>query len=234
MRWRRLTRPAASWAGPPRNELERLVADRPSDIVVLQQCVGLAEKEGDLTELRLRFQRQLATVSRDSHDHLVGLLLQLGEIDEAMQLWQHEAAAAKGLKRLLELTDNLLFYKQAERALPTVARALATTRATGRRCIAKGSRWPSSNEPTRPPQRFQAILDLRLPDNQLSALISPGDGAPLAEGSILDSITKDAERRLHRLDAVPLIRQAVGVDPATSSERPFGRPAISARPGLPR
>ena len=216
--------------GTARNELERLVADRPSDNVVLQLLVGLAEKEGDLTAA-LRFQRQLAKASpRDSLDHLVSLLLQLGETDEAMQLWEREAVAAKGVKRILQLTDNLMFYKQAERALPTIARVLRDHPRNWEALYREGMCLAQLKRGEDAARRFQAILDLRLPDNQLSALIAPGDGEPVTEESILDSLTLDAEHAfIDRIHAIPMIRQALGLDQIAEPIKGMWTPAISVR-----
>ena len=115
---------AAGDLGTARRELERLLAERPADVALLQQLTALAEKEWDLTAA-LGFQRQLAKVApRSAQDHLVSLLLRLGEVDEALAIWQREAAAAQGTRRLLDLTDNLLFFGQTERALPLIVRVL--------------------------------------------------------------------------------------------------------------
>ncbi len=208
-----------------RAELERLLADRADDVVVLQLLVALAEKEGDLTSA-LGYQRQLVKLTPgESKPHLVGLLLGLGDKAEAIQLWREEAASAKAVDRLLELTDNLLFFEQPEEALATISRVLRDHPQDWEALYREGVALVRLKRRDEADRRFKAILDLHLSENQVSALISPKDAAASRGGSILDSLSPDDDQAFRdRLTAVPMISQAVTLTPATNGPQVLWTP----------
>jgi tetratricopeptide (TPR) repeat protein len=214
--------------GTARGELERLAAERPGDVPLLQQLVALAEREGDLAAA-LQFQRQLAKISpRDSQDHLIALLLQVGDVDEAMRLWEHEAGSAQEMNRLLELTDNLLLFGQAERALPTILRVLRDQPRDWEALYREGLALATLKRYDEAAQRFQAILDLRLRDDELSRLIGPRGGfdGGTAEASPLDARSQDDERAFFdRLAAIEPIQEATGLSPPSARRKQLWTPA---------
>jgi predicted Zn-dependent protease len=213
---------AAGDLGTARRELERLLADQPGDMTLLHQLATLAEKEGDLPGA-LRFHQQLAKVApRASQDALVGLLLRLGEVEEALLIWQREAAAAQGTRRLLELTDNLLFFGQAERALPVISGVLRDRHQDWEVLYRAGVALASLKRPDEAARRFQAILDLRHPDDELSVLLAASAGS----GSGSKSQPRDNDRILwDRLRSSSRIRQEVGLDARDPSRKTFWTPA---------
>ena len=153
---------------------------------------------------------------------MVSLLLQLGEIDEALLIWQREAAAAQGTRRLLELTDNLLYFGQVERALPLIVRVLRDRPQNWEAIYREGVALFVSKRPEEAARRFQAILDLDRPDDELSVMLAPTAGS----GPVATSRNKDADQALwDRLSLTGRIRQEVGLDARDQSRKTFWTPA---------
>jgi tetratricopeptide (TPR) repeat protein len=211
---------AAGDHGTARTELERLLATDRTDLLLLQQLVSLAEREGDL-DAAVRWQQQLAKAAPAQHEpRLALLLLKSGAVEEAAVLWQRLAGREKATNRLLEMTDNLLLFGQYERALVLTERLLRERPRHWEGLYREGLALASLERPAEAAQRFRAILDLRLADDEPSELLQPArQAAGRATGP------KPVEFPLRdRINAADKARQAAGLQVQSSAQRAFWPP----------
>ena len=225
--------------GSARAELERLLAADTRDTRLLQQLSKLAEEEGDL-ETAARYQKQLNRAGP-----------QRRRLVAAGAALRPQRRARGGRGRLVEdglgqerAPPDLRGDRQPARPEETRSRCSRSpnrwcgkTRTTGRRSIARASRWSIDGSTTWPRERFQALLELTTSDDELSALARSRSKDPKlkaaehAPSALRQTTGLPIEQRLAQ---VSMIRRATTLDNRTDpcqSDVAGGVGARRLRPG---
>jgi tetratricopeptide (TPR) repeat protein len=216
---------AAGDLGTARQELERLLALNAQDTAILQQLSFLAENESQL-EAAVKYQRQLAKLSSspEARNRLAILLLHADAVEEATGIWQQLANDEKQPQRLLQMIDNVLLFGRHERALPLLERILRERPKDWEALYREGFALVGLEKYADAARRFQAILELRLPDEKLSVLLQPDSGTKATRAGSRPA--KLAELPLQdRLDRAYQIRLETGLQRRPSSQRDLWTPA---------
>ncbi len=159
---------AAGDLGTARQQLERLLTENSRDTQLLQQLAKLAESEGD-TAQALKYQRQWAKAAPNNHDAQLGLaqmLVKAGESDEAAAIWVKLVADEPQPHRNLQAIDSLLGHGKFDTVLAVTRRLLAQKPGNWELLYREGVALAELHRQDEAGQRFQAILDLRLPDDE--------------------------------------------------------------------
>ncbi|HEY7326940.1 MAG TPA: tetratricopeptide repeat protein, partial [Gemmataceae bacterium] len=162
---------AAGDLGTARQQLEHLLAENSRDTQLLQQLSKLAESESD-TAGALKYQRQWAQAAPNNHDAQLGLaqlLVKAGEADEAAAIWVKLVADEPQPHRNLQAIDALLGHGKADAVLAITRRLLAQNPANWELLYREGVALNELQRPDEAVQRFGAILDLRLSDDEEGA-----------------------------------------------------------------
>ncbi len=162
---------AAGDLGTARQQLERLLTENSRDTQLLQQLSKLAESEGD-TAGAVKYQRQWAQAAPNNHDAQLGLaqlLVKAGESDEAAAIWAKLVADEPKPHRNLQAIDSLLAHNKPDTVVAITRRFLAQNPANWELLYREGVALTDLQRPDEADQRFQAILDLRLSDDEEGA-----------------------------------------------------------------
>jgi tetratricopeptide (TPR) repeat protein len=163
---------AAGDLGTARQQLERLLTENPRDSQLLQQLSSLAETEGDLSAA-VKFQQQLLKIApgKDSQARLAQLLVRSGETEEASAIWVQLIAGEQEPHRVLQAVDSLLAHGKHDTVLAITERLLRDHPRDWEVLYREGAALMGLEKPESAAQRFQALLDLHLPDEELAAQI---------------------------------------------------------------
>ncbi|MBX6312290.1 MAG: tetratricopeptide repeat protein [Isosphaeraceae bacterium] len=159
--------------GTARQALERLLAANARDTVLLHQLSSLAEAEGDIAAA-IKFQKQLNDLapSDEGKVRLAQLYVRSGEADEAEAIWTSLATGDQEDHRVLQIIDSLIAHSKPETVLALTERLLHKDpnhwEAIYRQAVALAAiEGRSADAET----RFRALLDLRVNDDEPSALV---------------------------------------------------------------
>ncbi|HZV06513.1 MAG TPA: tetratricopeptide repeat protein, partial [Gemmataceae bacterium] len=159
---------AAGDLGTARQQLERLLAENARDTQLLGQLSQLAENEGD-TALALKYQRQFVQAAPNNHDgrlRLAQLLVKSGESEEAATIWVKLVADEPHPHRNLQAIDAVLANNKPETVLAITRRLLSQKPGDWELLYREGAALGALNKTDEAKQRFQALLDLHLNDDE--------------------------------------------------------------------
>ncbi len=204
--------------GNARTELEKLLTDDTRDTQLLTQLVKLCESDGDL-DVAVRYQQQLnkSSPGKEGTMRLAGLLMKAGEKDEATALMAQLTENEKDPEVVLKSIDSLLTQKQFEQALTLVEKLVRDQPKNWELLYREGAALAKS-KPEEAAQRFEAILALKLKDDEpsLAAKSAAKKAAKPARGQVAMNpfaMQQQQQHSLqHRIEHVHTIRQAVKLD----------------------
>jgi tetratricopeptide (TPR) repeat protein len=217
--------------GAARRQLEPLLGDNPRDTQLLRQLSGLAESEADLAGA-IKYQRQLAQVApgKEEEGRLAQLLVRAGETEEAGAIWVRLAGQEKEFTNVLLAAQHLLANGKPDAALTLTTRALQDHPRDWEALYLEGVALERGGRPAEAERRFQAILDLRLPDDELS-IFQKGQKPAARRPSPRPGAAAPVDFPLQdRLSTTMQIWQATGLNPTGypiyfSSQATFWTPA---------
>lgn len=160
---------AAGDYGTAGQELARLLSQNPNDTQLLQQLSTLLESEGDVAEAA-KYQRQLAHLapSRDAETRLATLLSRAGQMEEAGAIWQHLTEKEEQPERVFKAIAVLMNSGKNETALAITERLLRE-QPNNWEALYHEVALLAADKPQKAAARCQALLDLRLDDDDLNA-----------------------------------------------------------------
>ncbi|MBI3863250.1 MAG: DUF1583 domain-containing protein, partial [Planctomycetia bacterium] len=152
--------------GTARQELERLLSQNNRDTQLLQQLSNLAESEGDMV-VATKYQQQLlvAAPGKENQMRLANLLMRSGETDEASNVWVRLTTEETEMEKVLPSIDSLLAHDKQETALLIIDRLLRDQPKNWELLYRAGAAVATAR-PAEAASKFQAILELRLPDDE--------------------------------------------------------------------
>jgi tetratricopeptide (TPR) repeat protein len=222
---------AAGDLGTARQQLERLLAENARDTQLLGQLSQLAESEGD-TALALKYQRQFVQAAPNNHDgrlRLAQLLVKSGEAEEAAAIWVKLVADEPQPHRNLQAIDALLAHNNPQTVFAITRRLLAGKPGDWELLYREGAALGALHRTDEARQRFQALLDLRLADDEEGALLAHQKTQKWNRVSTKSSNTTTATTNVNQTtynpDEVPLaartesvwqVRAYTGLDPRYS------------------
>ncbi|HTU93977.1 MAG TPA: tetratricopeptide repeat protein, partial [Gemmataceae bacterium] len=159
---------AAGDLGTARQQLERLLVENARDTQLLGQLSQLAENEGD-SALALKYQRQFVQAAPNNHDgrlRLAQLLVKAGESEEAAAIWVKLVADEPQPHRNLQAIDTVYANNKPETVLAITRRLLAQKPGDWELLYREGAALGTLKKTDEASQRFQALLDLRLSDDE--------------------------------------------------------------------
>ncbi|HEY2251920.1 MAG TPA: hypothetical protein VGH74_12700, partial [Planctomycetaceae bacterium] len=184
--------------GTARQELERLLTQNTRDTQLLQQLSKLAETEGDLTSAA-KYQQQLLTNApgKENQMRLAQLLMRSGETDEASNVWVRLTSDETDPEKVLPSIDNLLGHEKRDTALLIIERLLRDQPKNWELLYRAGAAL-ANEKPDEAADKFQAILALRLPDDE------PGVQAQARAKQAQSRPPTAAARNVARFQSIPL------------------------------
>jgi tetratricopeptide (TPR) repeat protein len=159
--------------GTARQQLERLLSENSRDTQLLQQLSKLAENEGD-TAQALKYQRQWAQAAPNNHEAQLGLaqlLVKSGDSDEAATIWVKLVADEPQPHRNLQAIDSLLSHGKFDTIVAITRRLLSQKPNNWELLYREGIALAKMDRQDEAAQRFQALLDLRLSDDEEGAAL---------------------------------------------------------------
>jgi tetratricopeptide (TPR) repeat protein len=203
---------AAGDLGAARRELAALLGTNPRDTQLLRQLTGLAESENDLAAA-ISYQRQVVKVapSKDEEGRLAQLLLRHGEGEEAGAVWARLAAQEKEATGILLAADHLLANGKADVAQTLAERLLRDHPRHWEALYRQGVALALADRPAEAQRSFQAILDLRLADDEPSLFQNQKTNKPPPQPARAGARAPREFPLEDRLTAVFQIQQAVGL-----------------------
>ena len=134
---------------------------------MLQQLSTLSETDGDLANAA-KYQRQLNDIAPNDEGaaRLAQLYLRSGEANEAEAIWAKMAGGKQELHRVLQTVDNLLATDKPQTALGITDRILRDHPGHWEGLYREGEALAALEKTADAAQRFRAILDLRLLDDE--------------------------------------------------------------------
>jgi len=153
--------------GSARNEVEKLVRENPRDTDLLRQLVNLAEAEEDFSNAA-RYQRLVNSLSPSTagSQFAAQLHVQAGEITRAEEIWEGLTLDTAGFQASLKAIDSLIGHGQNEVALTLTEKLLRTRPNHWELLFRAGVALARQNRTADAEQRFQALLALRLSDDE--------------------------------------------------------------------
>jgi tetratricopeptide (TPR) repeat protein len=202
--------------GMARSELERLLSANARDTQLLQQLSKLAEEEGDV-ESAAKYQKQLNELAPtdEGATRLAQLYVRFGDVDEAQAIWSKMAAGQKETHRVLQALDSLI-GNDKPKAVQEIAEAMVLKdprdwEALYRQSVATAN-LPKPDDAAR---LFRALLDLRLDDDEKSAIVKARKRDPKlqASGARPSRLGQPQTSPLEdRINNVQQIRMATGLE----------------------
>ncbi|MES2789222.1 MAG: DUF1583 domain-containing protein, partial [Planctomycetota bacterium] len=218
------THQSAGDFGSARVELERMLTPETRDTPLLQQLAKLAEAEGD-SQAAIKYQEQLNKLSPKKENllQLAQYLSQAGETQQAAQLQLKVLLDEKDSDRLLKSIDMLLQRGQNEEVIQVTERLLRDQPRNWEYLYREGVALVTKH-PERAEERFQQILALNLPDDELSEagkakLKQPAGQKPnMSSTSIPARLVRSFSnpllaRYFERSQAASMLRYSTGIDP---------------------
>ena len=195
--------------GMARQELERLLSENSRDTQLLLQLSKLAESESDLSGA-VKFQEQLARLApgAETEYRLATLLSQSGSPQEAAAILVRLAVKEEDKEKLLRNVDSLLAGDQKETALAVLEPKLRENPTDWELLYREGLAL-SAAKPEEAARRFEAILGIALPDEELSAAGKARHAAQRRTGGAAASASREV---LSRLDYAYQVQAAVGLN----------------------
>lgn len=215
--------------GTARLQLERLLLENTRDTHLLGQLSTLCDQEGDLASA-VKYQRQLIASAPNNYDHqlrLAQLLTRTGESEEAADIWVKLVANDTEPHRNLSAIDSLLTAGKSEAALAVLSRLLARKPGDWELTYREGAALTAKGKPDEAAHRFQALLAMKAPDDDLSAITrnqikqarkkapaAPNPNQPVAYNPYVAARTEEwnAPPLTRRTQNVYRVRSAVGMD----------------------
>lgn len=159
---------AAGDFGTARAELERMLSPETRDTPLLQQLAKLAEAEGDYPSA-IKYQERLIKLapSKEQEMQLAHYLTQSGDNEQAGQLMVKIALDEKDPDKLLKSVDSLLQREQKDEAMMLLERMRRDQPRNWEYMYREGTAL-FAKQPDAALARFQEILDLNLPDEEMS------------------------------------------------------------------
>ena len=184
--------------GTARQELERLLTQNTRDTQLLQQLSKLAETEGDLTAAA-KYQQQLLTNApgKENQMRLAQLLMRSGETDEASNVWVRLMSDETEPEKVLPSIDSLLAHDKRDTALLIIERLLRDQPKNWELLYRAGAAL-ANEKPDEAAARFDAILALRLPDDE------PGVQVQARARQVQSRPPTASARNAARFQAMPL------------------------------
>ena len=157
--------------GSARTELERLLATNTRDTQLLQQLSKLAEEEGDL-ESAARYQKQLNELapSDDGASRLAQLYARYGELEEAQAVWSKMASGKSDAHRIFGAIDSLLANQKPQPVMEITESMIRNDPRDWEALYRQGLALQELDKPAEAAQRFQALLQLHVGDDEKSAI----------------------------------------------------------------
>ncbi len=202
--------------GNARQELEKLLTDDTRDTQLLTQLVKLCETDGDL-DVAVRYQQQLnkVTPGKEGTLRLAGLLMKAGESVEATALMAQLTADEKDPEQVLKSIDSLLNTKQFEQAL-TVVSKLTREQPKNWELLYREGVALAKAKPEEAAQRFEAILTLKLKDEEPSlaakSAAKKAAKSPRSQMAMSQAAMQQQHSMQYRVQHVHTIRRAVNLD----------------------
>ncbi len=158
--------------GTARAQLEKLLTENNRDTHLLGQLVALCESEGDIAAA-VKYQRQLNAAAPNNYDHqlkLAQLLTRTGDADEAAEIWVKLVAGESEPHRNLASIDQLLGAGKYDAGLAILSRMLVQKPGNWELLYREGSALAARGKDAEAAVRFNAILALKLSDDELSEI----------------------------------------------------------------
>ena len=208
--------------GTARVQLEGLLAANARDTALLKQLAKLAEDEGDLPAA-VAFQKQLCEVAPDGESarRLVQLALRSGEFDVAEAVWSKSTEGDQDLSRVLSALDDLMTYGKYEAVLATTSKLLRKDPGNWEALYREARALQALDRPEEAARRFQDLLEIRLRDDEPSAIVKARQKAPPATtGTAASTAALPMVERIgvrFRQTITLNIRAYFGLEPGSSS-----------------
>ncbi len=208
---------AAGDYGTSRQELERLLSQNPRDTQLLTQLSNLSETEGDLASA-VKYQQQLnkTAPAKENELRLAQLLARSGEAEEAGSIYVRLATSEQEPHRALAAVDSLLQNAKHDTVLVVTERMLRDNPKNWEVLYREGVALMGLEKPAEAMRRFQAVLDLRLADDEQSVAekakkkSQPGRQA----GTSRSQLTTQQDFPLqNRLNNIWEVRRSTGHEP---------------------
>lgn len=202
--------------GSARSELERLLAANARDTQILQQLSKLAEEEGDL-ENASKYQKQLVDLapSDDAANRLALLYIRHGELDEAQALWARMASTQSETHKVFQAMDNLLGHHKGSAVIEVAESMIRKDPRDWEAIYRLGVAFVNEKKPDDAARWFQTLLDLRIDDDERSAIVKSRTRDPRLQssGARTSRFSQVPPSPLeNRINAVPQIRALVGLE----------------------
>ncbi len=178
---------AAGDLGAARAQLERLLSENTRDVILLFQLSQLSESEGDINSA-LKYQRMLEKAAPDNPDsqfRLAQLLLRVGEISEAAEIWVKLAAGEPEPQRNLHAIDQLALAGKSDAVLAITARLLAQKPSDWELLYREGASLAQANRQADAAKRFGQILGLKLADDEPCAALKAKQKSKVKSNAVL-------------------------------------------------
>ena len=159
--------------GAARQQLERLLTENTRDTHLLGQLSTLCEQEGDLPAA-VKYQRQLNVAAPSNYDNqlrLAQLLTRSGEPDEAADIWVRLVSKDTEQHRNLMAIDSLLTATKYEAGVAIISRMLLQKPGNWELLYREAAALAALGKKDEASARFNAILALRLSDDDMSEII---------------------------------------------------------------
>ncbi|MHB1556493.1 MAG: DUF1583 domain-containing protein [Isosphaeraceae bacterium] len=202
--------------GSARAQIEPLLASNARDTQLLSQLSKLAEEEGDL-EAAARYQKQLNELAAtdEGTSRLAGLYARYGELEEAQAVWSKMAAdKGESQHRVLQAIDSLLGHHKPGPVAEITAAMVRKEPEDWEALYRQGTSLAALDRTDQAAAAFRKLLDLRISDDEKSAIIKARTRDPKlqGQGARASSISRKATMPLEdRLGAALEIRSASGL-----------------------
>ena len=202
--------------GNARQELEKLLTEDTRDTQLLQQLVKLCESDGDF-DMAVRYQQLLnkSSPGKEGILRLAQLLTKAGENEEAAALMAQLTADEKDPEQVLKSIDALLTQRQFEQAL-IIVQKLTRDQPKNWELLYREGACLAKTKPDEAAQRFEAILAMKLKDDEqgiiIKAAVKKAAAAPRGQNVTQRPQQQQSQSLQGRIQHVYTIRQAVNLD----------------------
>lgn len=200
--------------GSARQELEKLLSEDTRDTQLLNQLVNLCESDGDL-EAAVKFQQQVlkSTSGKEGMIRLAQLLMKSGETEEANAIMSRITVEEKDPESVLRSLDSLLAHGNNGQALNILETLRREQPKNWEYLYREGVALAASKETLAEAKlRFEAILTMKLDDDELSASAKSSFKKTQAANRLLLAAAREANPLMNRESLNWEIRQAAKLD----------------------
>ncbi|HEV7280783.1 MAG TPA: DUF1583 domain-containing protein [Pirellulaceae bacterium] len=206
--------------GMARQELESLLNENSRDTQLLQQLSKLAEAESDLTSA-IQFQERLAELApgAETEYRLATLLSQSGETERAAELLVRLSLAEEDRAKLIRNVDRLLNSGDDATALTIVQAKRREDPDAWELLYREGAALAALDRNDEARERFAALLELSLPDDQKSVTAPSGSSSGVPTGAIVRSTSRRSatpsmyDRLMQEASEAASIARMLQIDP---------------------